>query len=284
MRRALAPVAAAGMLLAACGDDDDKTETAVLTVKETQPSKGKFALTGLRSVPAGPVRVRFTNHLKDPHEVQLVRAEGHSQAEVLKLVLQDEGVIPSWLHAAGGVGTQKPGGGGVTTEILPPGKYYALDNETGDELPSPARHGAIAAFEVTGDAKSANLPKSTAQVTATDVGADKLRFKVSGLKSGSNTLKFVNESKKELRHVIAIPLLPGKREADAKKFFDDGQGKPPMDFDNTVGTSVLDQKTEEVTTFSLKSGKYVLVCFLPDRDGKGEEHFKDGMLKEVDVP
>ena len=57
-----------------------------------------------------------------------------------------------------------------------------------------------------------------------------------------------------------------------------------MDFESGAGTAQLDGKTKAVTDFELrKKGKYALVCFTSDRDGKGKQHLLDGMLKEVDV-
>lgn len=122
-------------------------------------------------------------------------------------------------------------------------------------------------------------------MTAKDVGGDKFRFDVSGLKAGENTLELVNDSKKELHHVIALPLQPGRTVKDVKKFFEsDGKGRPPVDFMKGEGTAVLDQKTREVTKLKLpKSGDYVLICGLPDRDGKGKPHFHEGLLKQVKV-
>ena len=75
---------------------------------------------------------------------------------------------------------------------------------------------------------------------------------------------------------------------DAKKFLateGEPQGPPPVDFAGGGNTSVLDQKTKEVTKLTLsKPGNYVLVCFLGDRDGKGKPHFQEGALEQVRVP
>lgn len=61
-------------------------------------------------------------------------------------------------------------------------------------------------------------------------------------------------------------------------------GPPPFDFKNGVNTAGPDGGTEEVTDLELrKPGRYALVCFFTDRDGKGKPHFAEGMLKQVDV-
>jgi hypothetical protein len=285
----LAALAAAVVGLAACGDDDETAKTTSLTVTETQPAKNRFVVEGIKSVPSGPVKLDFTNNAKGPAELQLVRIDsGHSKDEALKILKQDEGPIPAWFHAAGGVGAIKPGTSGTTTEVLPPGQYYALDDQTQDQGdPSPSEMGALVAFEVTGDSKSGDLPASTATVAAKDKGDDEFSWDVSGLKAGKNTLEFANDSKEELHHLVAFPLLPGKSADDAEKFLatqGKPSGPPPIDFEGGQTTSVLDQKTKEVTTLELaKPGNYVLLCFLGDRDGKGKSHFQEGLIKEVKV-
>ena len=43
-------------------------------------------------------------------------------------------------------------------------------------------------------------------------------------------------------------------------------------------------RSEMVTDLVLrKPGKYAVVCFLTDRDGKGKEHLAEGMIEEVEV-
>jgi len=289
------------LVLGACGGSDEKSasapaakaappKTTVLAVTETQPSKNRYALEGIKEIPAGPVQIDFATRARGEHQLQLVRVDGdHSEAEVLKILLAEEdAVVPDWLHAAGGVTNVKSDAGRSTTQILPPGRYYALDDDRqGEPVPSAAERGAFATFEVTGKAQSAALPKTTATVNATDTADHKHSYEVSGLKVGVNTILFKNESKEELHHIVIFKLQPGRTAQDAKTFLM-AQGKPsgppPIDFENGDSTAILDQKTEMVTTLNLrKAGDYVLICFLPDRDGKGKPHFLEGMIKQVSV-
>ena len=46
---------------------------------------------------------------------------------------------------------------------------------------------------------------------------------------------------------------------------------------------MLDGKKKETTQLNLSKGRYAIVCFLTDRDGKGKPHFQEGMLKEVNI-
>ncbi len=288
------------LTLAACGGSDKKSasapaakaappKTTVLTVAETQPSKNRYALEGIKAIPAGPVRIEFTTAAPGEHEIQLVRVDGdHSEAEVRKILLAQNAAIPDWLHAVGGVTGVRSEAGRSTTELLPPGRYYALDDDRqGEPVPSAAERGAFATFEVTGRAQSASLPKTSATVTATDTADHKHSYEVSGLKVGVNTILFKNESKEELHHIVIFKLQPGRTAADAKTFLmtqGKAPGPPPVDFENGDSTAILDQKMEMVTTLNLrKAGDYVMVCFLPDRDGKGKPHFLEGMIKQVSV-
>ncbi len=288
------------LALGACGGTDEKSasapaakaappKTTVLAVTEMQPSKNRYALEGIKAIPAGPVQIDFATRARGEHQIQLVRVDGdHSEAEVRKILLAKDAAVPDWLHAAGGVTGVKSDAGRSTTQILPPGRYYALDDDRqGEPVPSAAERGAFATFEVTGEAQSASLPKTTATVTATDTADHKHSYEVSGLKVGLNTLLFKNESKEELHHIVIFKLQPGRTAQDAKTFLET-QGKPsgppPIDFENGDSTAILDQKTEMVTTLNLrKAGDYVLICFLPDRDGKGKPHFLEGMLEQVSV-
>jgi len=288
------------LALGACGGTDEKSasapaakaappKTTVLAVTEMQPSKNRYALEGIKAIPAGPVQIDFATRARGEHQIQLVRVDGdHSEAEVRKILLAEDAAVPDWLHAAGGVTGVKSDAGRSTTQILPPGRYYALDDDRqGEPVPSAGERGAFATFEVTGEAQSASLPKTTATVTATDTADHKHSYEVSGLKVGLNTFLFKNESKEELHHIVIFKLQPGRTAQDAKTFLET-QGKPsgppPIDFENGDSTAILDQKTEMVTTLNLrKAGDYVLICFLPDRDGKGKPHFLEGMLEQVSV-
>ena len=90
-----------------------------------------------------------------------------------------------------------------------------------------------------------------------------------------------------MHHIVIFKLQPGRIAQDAKTFLmtqGKAPGPPPVDFKNGDSTAVLDQETEMVTTLNpRKAGDYVLICFLPNRDGKGKPHFLEGMLEQVSV-
>ncbi len=286
----LAPVA---LGFAACGGDSEGSKSGakpsaakptLLSITTSDAGK-RFSMQAPKSIKGGLVEIRFKNAGKVPHEAGLVRVEGdHSLKDVLKIVSTDGPVkIPDWLYAEGGVATTPPGQELSTTENLRAGHYFVIDTES-EEGPPPAARGAVAEFDVTPGTDGA-LPATEAKVVAKTVDEDKYEFEVSGLKAGPNKLLFKNESDGQIHHIVAFPIVPGKSLADVKKFLsEEGEpsGPPPVDFMSGTNTEVLDGKRQLVTTVNLKAGKYALVCFLNDRD-ELKPHFKEGMLKEVDV-
>jgi hypothetical protein len=289
-------VAVVPLGLAACGDDksnNDKAATnagpAQLAITTSDAASKRFKTAAPKTVKGGLVKLTFTNaSKKDEHEAQLARVDGaHSAQEVLKILTADRVVIPDWLHAAGGAGSTAPGQTASATLNLAAGKYVMLDNGSGDG-PPPSAKGALAEFEVTAG-KHGALPASTATITAmTDEQAKPAdSFEVSGgLKVGNNQVRFVTKGEQD-HHAVLFPILPGKKLADVKKFLSQQgrpSGPPPVDFMNGASTAVFDGDLEAVTDIELrKPGKYALVCFLTDRNGKGKPHFAEGMLKELDV-
>ncbi len=190
----------------------------------------------------------FTNAGKDDHEAQLVRIGDHTPEEAVKIYGAEEGPVPEWLRFAGGA-SAGPGQTVTSTMNLEPGKYAMLDNAA-FMGPVNSELGALATFEVTAGTPG-ELPASTATITALDneEGEPEHEYEVSGLKLGKNRLLFENKGT-EVHHVVMFPILPGKALDDLEL---------------------------------RKAGRYALVCFVTDRDGKGKPHFQMGMLKEVEV-
>ncbi len=279
--------------LTACGGDDAKEKKPAaeaaptpLAITTSDAGSKRLRTTAPKSIKGGLVNLTFKNAGKEPHEAQLIRLDGaHTPQEVIKIVTTEGPTpIPEWFHAAGGTGTTAPGQTAAATLNLPAGNYMMIDNEEG-ERPSNAERGALATFKVTAGENGA-LPESTATITATTEREHENSFEISGLKVGKNRLRFVNKGD-ELHHAVMFPILPGKTIADVKQAFaQEGRpsGPPPVDFENGANTGVLDGDTEQVADLVLrKPGKYAVVCFLTDRNGKGKPHLAEGMLEEVDV-
>ena len=88
-----------------------------------------------------------------------------------------------------------------------------------------------------------------------------------------------------IHHVVIAKLNQGATIKQATEFFttEDFKGPPPVDFDASEITAVLDSGGKEVDTVELKSGSYALLCFLTDRAGSPPHVIKAKMIQEVKV-
>ena len=279
MRKFLAGAALAalaGVSLAACGGDDSSGSAQAAAFDLTQPASGDATLTGPSSLNAGTVALTFKNNGQMPADLQLVGVSGdHSEEEVAAVFNSEDEPVPEWMTGEGGVGTVAPGQTGTATVLLGSGKYYAFGMFNAEEEAPPA---VSSTFEVTGSGKG-SLPKADATITAKEYS-----FDTKGLKAGANTVKFENDGE-QLHHVIAAPMADGATIDDVKEFVaseEEPQGEPPLDFEASVSTAVIDKDRAMVTTLDLPAGKYVFMCFMTDRAG-GAPHAMSGMIQEINI-
>lgn len=286
---------AAGALVAGCGGDEEDTASesptptpTAFAVTASAEGKKKKALEFPSTVKAGLVALTLTNSDSVPRSAQIVRVEGDQTVdEVLKIVNAEEAKIPAWMQDGGGLGVVKPGASATATQNLAPGKYVIWDGEGPDEGDDYSELGAKGEFTVTGEASDAELPAQTATVTASDEGSgDEMEhgFELKGLKAGVNQVRFENTGE-ELHHALFFPIAKGKTIKDVEAAFASGeepQGPPPVDFENGVGTAVIDGGIAQNISLELKPGKYAVVCFISDREG-GKPHAEEGMIKELTI-
>lgn len=236
------------------------------------------------SVSGGLVNVQLTNSGRKAHNAQIIRVDpGHTVQDAYKVIASNSNKSPLWLHGAGGVGGTGPGATNSAQVVLSAGTYYILDAGMNTSK-------GFGTFQVQGAGSAAALPSTTATITAQETGPKKSTFKISGLKAGDNAIKFQSPaSNKDLHQFIAIPLRPGAKLAEVKKFLA-SRGKPagPPPFAGRPGggghdAAVIDPGLGEIANIKLKAGSsYALVCFLSDHGG-GPPHFLQGMLAKVDI-
>ena len=297
----IAAVATALTLAAAgCGDDDGEgsqekaapPKPTTMTVKISGDAK-QPTLTVPKSVKGGLVTIEVTNEAKGDHGVQLVRAEdGHTPEEALAAAGawgEQNKPLPDWAIVAGGVGSVGTGESETVTQSLPAGSYMAVDIDTNANAP----------FEVTGG--GGESPTASASISATEYA-----FEATGLKAGANEVLFENKGKephfigdgvaplppappilidnkgKEPHFIAALPIKPGKTIADVKKFFRTEEGEPPILEEGSFDTAVMEGGDKQAIELELERGKYLLLCFVPDREG-GRPHAAKGMISEASV-
>jgi hypothetical protein len=290
--RVLALLAAPALLLAACGGGDDGGTRAT-----TPPQPAKVTVTATASgkqvtfdLPAqlkqGATQLELVNNTKEPAELQIVQLDGgHTLAEFYPAIETEEPApIPTWLHAFGGVGETSPGQTRSVVVDLKAGRYAWFSGTAPErEGATPQyKRGGEGSFEVTGDASGAQLPATQAQITAKELAPTDYRFEASGFKAGTNQITFTN-SGAQLHHVLLAKLNKGATLDQVVQFLSTQKGQPPVDFDASEITAVLDAGGKQVETVELQSGSYALLCFLSDRAGSPPHVIKAKMIQEVKV-
>jgi len=281
--KTLAAVAAAlALAVAGCGSDDDEDggdNGAGASAEQAKPSRLAIELSGTAkkptftvpdSVEGGVVEIEFTSSVPGEHSAQLVRAEdGHTTAEALAAgqAWGESGKpLPDWAILAGGTGDLPRGGAVTVTQELTPGSYVVTDLSSN----------ASAEFEVTGNAGAGELAAEGGTITATEY-----EFQSDGLTAGSAPVLFDNAGQ-EPHFVAAVGLRDGATIDDARRFFETEKGKPPLDESRGFGTALVEGGVKQSVELDLEPGRYVLLCFIPDRAG-GPPHVAKGMISEAEV-
>jgi hypothetical protein len=256
---------------ASCGDSE---ETQGLTF--TLSGDGKSArISAPSEAETGLAEITLRNDRKGEGDLQLIRTEGdHSTDEVVKgLEGAMEGkAFPSWFFAAGGIGTTAAGKSQTVTQVLKPGTYYGFNTEGSQSQSDPA---SVPAVEVTGD-----VSEETVDGDET-VDAFEYGFKAEQLTSGKTEVAFENTGAQP-HHLLAAPLTGDSTAKDVEQAFKSEKGKPPFDEKGFLSTAVLEGGEGQLVTLDLKPGRYVLFCFITDRQG-GPAHALKGMVDEVEV-
>lgn len=273
-----AALAAAALTISACGGDDDSGGGSAGSEQPTpfavtfEEAGKKTTLSAPESVEAGTVELQVTNNGEQPHNLQLARMdEGHEPEEVLTVGeawVSGKEPLPEWAHLAGGIGSVKGGESGTATVQLEPGSYVALDTNAPGKPP-------YGAFEVTGEA-GGELPSGEGTIEMKDYS-----FEASGLKAGENQVTLDNTGRQP--HVAEAIGIKGDATLDeVKKFFETEKGEPPIDESKSFGTAIIEGGDSLVQDMDLAAGRYVLICYVPDREG-GPPHLARGMVSEVEV-
>ena len=260
----------AAMALVACGDSEDSQE-----LSYTIETKGKTTtVTAPETAEAGLTEITLTNDTDSEADLQLIRVEGdHTPEEVIEglgKAVQGQ-PFPDWFFAGGGVGLLQPGESATVTQVLQPGDYYAFNTSGG--LPD-----AKAAWmtEVTGEESDEEIEGGEAIVEAAEYV-----FNTETLPSGKTEIAFDNIGAQP-HHLIASKIKGDATADDVEKFFKTEKGAPPLEEKGTKSTAVLEGGEGQLVTLDLEPGRYVLYCFISDRDG-GPPHAFKGMVDEIEV-
>jgi hypothetical protein len=257
--------------LAACGGDSEGSDEGSQKLTFTLQGEGQGSrVTGPKDADTGLAEIALVNGSKKEGQVQLVRADGkHSDQEVadaLKEAIEGK-AFPDWFFAAGGVGSAPAGDLRTVKQVLQPGTYYPFNAQAGTVKPK---------FVVKGESSDTEL-EADATITAVEYG-----FEAEGLSPGRSEVAYVNAGE-EPHQLLIAPLLGDSTAAEVESFFkEDGKGKAPLDQKHVQSTTVIEGGESQLITLDLKPGRYVLYCFVGDRQGS-EPHALKGQVDEVEV-
>jgi hypothetical protein len=237
-----------------------------------------YAFAAADSIPAGLVTIQLLNAGKEPHQAVVLRIDsGKTMADVQTMIATPNMAIPGWVRFPIGVGMIVPGDTGNATAVLAPGHYALVCFISSPDGKPHFAQGMLRAFEVVASAATpAAEPAGDISITEKDYD-----FVVTGaLTAGAHTIRVENAGP-QVHEVSLNQLAPGKTVADFTKWVQGGM-KGPAPAKPIGGVTGPDVGGHQSFTATLAAGKYVLVCFVPDK-ADGKPHAMHGMIREITV-
>ena len=230
------------------------------------------AVSAPHEVPSGLVDVHIHTTGSNGHHLFFARLnDGVTLADVL--ADQGEGAAdPFFTKMAlfGGNGTVAPGTDVSMTLDLKPGQYFALDNPQNEQSPT-------APFTVVDKRSTAPEPDSRGVVTM----GPGMVIGVPDNFDGRGTWQFVNSDGNDVHEAALVKLAPGATAADVVQWAQSFEGTPPFDGEFGSMGALGPGQHAWMTLDPGAPGDYVLICFIPGRDGK--PHVMNGMVRPVTV-
>lgn len=234
-----------------------------------------YAFAVADTLPAGLTTLRLANAGTETHHMVVMRlAEGKTLADVQAMKPEDS--VPSWLSFPGSPGAIAPGDTSTTTALFAPGQYVmACYIMSPDGVPHVAK-GMMRPFIVKGPAATAPEPEADVSVTLSDY-----TFTFSKpLTAGTHVIRVENAGP-QIHEITFERLAEGKTMQDLMSW-DQGGMKGPPPTRSSGGLVGPNKGDHAFLTITLRPGKYVVVCYVPDqKDGK--PHMAHGMIQEITI-
>jgi hypothetical protein len=279
-QRSRALVALAGLALvgapalAGCSDDDSTAAASgdrpVVTFTATDTE-----LIVPAEVPSGFVDINLETEPGDVDVHHIFVAQLHDGVTVDDILNGDDEAFFTKLTLKGGNGSIATGKDVTMTLDLEPGNYFALDNPQNENSPT-------AAFTVVDSGRAGQRPEAEGVITM----GPGMVISVPEDFDGTGTWEFVNEDSEEVHEAALVKLTAGSTSDDLVEWFGgDHQTPPPIDGEfGSMGALGPGQRawiTIEPGEPGDPDGDYVLVCFVPGRDGI--PHVMKGMVTPVTI-
>jgi hypothetical protein len=211
----LIPLAAAAVLLAACGGDEKKTNAVELRGDE-------YAFVMPDTIEGGWTTLRFANSGGEWHEFALAKlGAGKTIADVRRYLADPKSQQqppPQWVEIRAGIPVLDAGEEAALTQRLEPGRYVLLCFLDAPDGKTHIEHGMLREFVVEGDA-GADVPEADATL---NLGAwqDAPR-----LEAGERTIELRNDGDRPAS-VFLTSFEPGKTERDLERWENGGMRGP----------------------------------------------------------
>lgn len=231
------------------------------------------------SIPAGTITFRMENRGKEVHHLWLVQLKGGKTFDDFMKAMDkwDAGQMPAWAVDVGGPNEASPGVNADATITLEAGNYAMVCYVPSPDGRPHVMKGMVKPLSVTtAGATKPNEPKADVTIKMTDYAFELSKPITPGLR----VLRIENTAKQS-HEVIIGKLLPGKTMKEALVWLNEGQ-KGPAPVIAIGGASGLSNGRHQIITATFETGRYVLLCFIPDaKDLK--PHTEHGMAKEITV-
>jgi len=268
MRRILAVVALAAIVLVGCGDDDPEgadgggdAAPSEGTTGSTEPATEPFAFEvtsvdfgyelATAEVPAGPVEVTQVNEGDEAHQVTFLRLDDGQTPDQLLQTITEEGdgaLDPSvW---SGGPNSVLPGETNSALVSLDAGEYVAYCF-----IPQHAQQGMIEPFTVTGESSGPASADASETIALRD-----FEFDVPDGFTGQGTVEVVNEGAQG--HELTIVRAEDQAPAG--------------------GLTTIAPGATGYVDLALPPDEYRLICFVQD-PGSGRLHADLGMTEDLTI-
>jgi uncharacterized cupredoxin-like copper-binding protein len=262
--------AASLLLLAACSRSAPAPQEISFTASE-------FAFSGPDSMAPGVTRITLVNRGAQPHHLIMGRLDdGKTVADVMAEVRAHPQAAPPFLSYRGASNIILPGDSSTSVADLPAGHYMLICfvPDAADATPHVMK-GMTKEIVLAGPRHEATLPTADAEIRLSDFA-----FTSGSIAAGTHTFHVVNDGPQ----VHEIQLVRLNDSATAGQFLaglaPGAAGPPPGAF--LGGPGALSQGGSDYWTVTLKPGKYLFLCFVPD-SASGAPHFAMGMVRELTV-
>jgi hypothetical protein len=263
----------------AANADSSRGESAPQTVQITSNAAGMHFSTS--RVHEGPIRFRISTTSSNGLDVVLFQLHRGVSFARLTADLTETNAAKSTRDLVRdvtfyGLAAAQPGTPVTSTVTLEDGTYYAFDVSSQTET-LPTAKNVTRLYVREGGNEHAKLGDDLATISTTSSD----RFVVRGHLPDHGSVLVKNTSD-TIHFMEVLPVTAGTTDAQVQAYLETGSNNPPPFARRAPGITMelLSPHKQQVLTYSLPEGTYVLLCFVAD-DVTGMPHALMGMHKVV---